>query len=113
MYGSSEAADTLLFCVDYGEAYHSFCTNAPIHGVSDSAVTGLTYTNIKVCKISGEVQEDETKLLYYKMYEWAFSSNLMDPMFEIFLVGLWICGQCVDCGVCGNDEDGGRVSQAW
>lgn len=61
--GCTGAADTMLFCVDCGEAYHSFCANAPVHSMTASAVAGWRCPNCKVCEISGDVPEEETHML--------------------------------------------------
>jgi len=40
--GSSGATDTMLFCVDCGEAFHSFCVNAPVQSMTEAAFSGFT-----------------------------------------------------------------------
>lgn len=37
---SSGSQDTMLFCVDCGEAFHSFCTQSPIFSMDADAVSG-------------------------------------------------------------------------
>jgi len=103
--GSSGASDTMLFCVDCGESYHSFCVNAPVHSMSKWSVAGWRCPNCKVCEISGDVPKDETSLIYCEMCDRAFSLPLLDPPLEKAPPGLWICGQCVDCKVCKNTAD--------
>ena len=103
--GSSGAADTMLFCVDCGEAYHSFCVNAPVHSMTKWAAAGWRCPNCKVCEISGDVPQDETRLVYCEMCDRAFSLQLLDSPLEKAPPGLWICGQCVDCKVCRNTAD--------
>ena len=103
--GSSGASDTMLFCVDCGESYHSFCANAPIHSMSEWAVAGWRCPNCKVCEISGEVPKDESNLIYCEMCDRAFSLHLLDPPLEEAPSGLFICGQCVDCKMCKNATD--------
>jgi len=111
--GSSGAMDTMLFCVDCGEAYHSFCCNAPIHSMSNSALLAWRCPNCKICEISGEVPEDETKLLYCEMCDRAFTLDLLDPPLKSVPTGLWICGQCVDCKECENKGEGANVSRKY
>ena len=103
--GSSGSQETMLFCVDCGEAYHSFCVNAPIHSMSESAALGWRCPNCKVCEISGDVPQDETSLVYCEMCDRAYSLHLLDPPLEKAPPGLFICGQCVDCKVCTNTAD--------
>jgi len=95
--GSSGAADTMLFCVDCGEAYHSFCANAPIFSMSTSAVANWRCPNCKVCEITGEVPLDETMLLYCEMCDRACTLTELDPPLSKVPEGLFICGLCIDC----------------
>jgi len=108
--GSSGSSETLLFCVDCGEAFHPFCVSAPIHSMSAAAVAAWRCPNCKTCEISGELPEDETRMLYCDMCDRAFSLDLLDPPLESAPSGLWICGQCVSCTSCNNEGDGDRVS---
>lgn len=111
--GSSGALDTMLFCVDCGEAYHSFCASAPIHSMNLAAAEGWRCPNCKVCEITGEVTTDELKLLYCEMCDRAFSIDSIDPPLTKVPSGLWICGQCVDCKKCNNSCDGWNVSRKY
>eukprot|EP00550_Attheya_septentrionalis_P001541 CAMPEP_0198291046 /NCGR_PEP_ID=MMETSP1449-20131203/8703_1 /TAXON_ID=420275 /ORGANISM="Attheya septentrionalis, Strain CCMP2084" /LENGTH=1902 /DNA_ID=CAMNT_0043989637 /DNA_START=351 /DNA_END=6059 /DNA_ORIENTATION=+ len=108
--GSSGATDTMLFCVDCGEAYHSFCANVPIHSMDTAAVSRWRCANCKVCEISGDVPDDETKMLYCEMCDRAFTRDLLDPPLKFVPSGLWICGSCVDCKTCNNECDNGKIS---
>ena len=111
--GSSGAADTLLFCVDCGEAFHSFCANAPIHSMSPSSVCGWRCPNCKCCECSGDVPQ-ETRMLYCEMCDRGFCLDLLDPPLSSAPPGLWICGQCVDCTSCGNtSEPSGASIRHW
>ena len=100
--GSSGASDTMLFCVDCGEAFHSFCVNAPIHSMDISSAAGWRCPNCKICEISGEAPQDELKMLFCEMCDRGFSLDLLDPPLSTAPEGLWICGQCVDCHKCKN-----------
>jgi F/Y-rich N-terminus/PHD-like zinc-binding domain/PHD-finger len=108
--GSSGAADTLLFCVDCGEAFHSFCVSAPVHSMEPSSVAGWRCPNCKICEISGDVPADETRMLFCEMCDRGFSLDLVDPPLTAAPTGLWVCGQCVDCKHCSNKEDDKGVS---
>ena len=103
--GSSGASDTMLFCVDCGEAFHSFCANAPIHSMEPSSVAGWRCPNCKICEISGVVPQDETRMVYCEMCDRAFCLDLLDPPLSSAPSGLWICGQCVECKDCGNTSE--------
>jgi len=111
--GSSGALDTMLYCVDCGEAYHSFCASAPIHSMNDASVEGWRCPNCKLCEISGEVTSDELKLIYCEMCDRAFTIDLISPPLEKAPTGIWICGQCVDCTKCKNTSDDGEVSRRY
>ena len=111
--GSSGALDTMLYCVDCGEAYHSFCASAPIHSMNDAAVEGWRCPNCKLCEISGEVTTDELQLVYCEMCDRAFTIDLISPPLEKAPSGLLICGQCVDCTKCKNVCDRGEVSRKY
>eukprot|EP00562_Extubocellulus_spinifer_P012734 CAMPEP_0178547080 /NCGR_PEP_ID=MMETSP0697-20121206/4490_1 /TAXON_ID=265572 /ORGANISM="Extubocellulus spinifer, Strain CCMP396" /LENGTH=1996 /DNA_ID=CAMNT_0020179701 /DNA_START=128 /DNA_END=6118 /DNA_ORIENTATION=- len=101
--GSSGASDTMLFCVDCGEAYHSFCANAPIYSMSASAAASWRCPNCKVCEITGDVPEDETMLLFCEMCDRACTLTELDPPLKQVPRGLFICGLCVDCKSCNNE----------
>jgi hypothetical protein len=108
--GSSGASDTMLFCVDCGEAFHAFCVSAPIHSMDRAGVSGWRCPNCKICEISGEVPQDELKMLYCEMCDRAFTTDLLDPPLKAAPEGLWICGQCVDCAACRNSSEKVGVS---
>jgi F/Y-rich N-terminus/PHD-like zinc-binding domain/PHD-finger len=112
--GSSGASDTFLFCVDCGEAFHTFCVGAPIHSMERSSASGWRCSNCKVCEISGDVPDDEKRMIYCEMCDRAFTLDLLEPQLISAPSGLWICGQCVDCKRCNNSaEKGGASLRFW
>jgi len=100
--GSSGAMDTLLYCVDCGEAFHSFCCHVPIQSMTALSLLGWRCPNCKVCEISGLVPIDDSRLLMCEMCDRAFSIDLINPPLTSAPKGLWICGFCVDCKHCSN-----------
>jgi hypothetical protein len=108
--GSSGASDTFLFCVDCGEAYHSFCANAPIHSMRACAVAGWRCPNCKICEVTGDVPYDENCMLFCDMCDRGFSLDSLDPPLREPPTGLWVCGQCVDCKECGNTSEKDGIS---
>ena len=111
--GSSGASDTMLFCVDCGEAFHSFCVAAPIHSMSAAAAAAWRCPNCKVCEITGGLPKDETKMLYCEMCDRAFSLEMLEPPLESVPSGLWVCGQCVSCESCNNKYDANHRSLTY
>lgn len=112
--GSSGAMDTMLFCVDCGEGFHSFCVNAPVHSMDQFSVSGWRCPNCKICEICGDVPQDETRMLFCEMCDRGFSLDLLDPPLAAAPPGLWICGQCVDCRDCRNTaEKDGTSLKHW
>lgn len=111
---SSGASDTMLFCVDCGESFHSFCVNAPIHSMDASSLAGWRCPNCKICEISGDAPQDELKMLFCEMCDRGFSLDLLDPPLSSAPPGVWICGQCVDCHKCRNTlEPNGSSLKHW
>ena len=53
--GSAGSSDCLLFCCDCGEAYHSFCAEAPISNMkSEYQINSWRCMNCKVCVLCGK-----------------------------------------------------------
>jgi len=112
--GSSGASDTMIFCVDCGEAFHSFCVNAPIHSMDSSSVAAWRCPNCKICEISGDAPQDELKMLFCEMCDRGFSLDLLDPPLSTAPSGIWVCGQCVDCRQCHQTLDSkGQSLRHW
>ena len=103
--GSSGAQDTMLFCIDCGEGYHSFCVNAPIMSMTEDSILAWRCPNCKIDEITGGAPLDETKLLYCEMCDRGFTLDLLDPPLRSVPPGLWICGNCVDCKDCHNTSE--------
>ena len=112
--GSSGASDTMIFCVDCGEAFHSFCVNAPIHCMDAAAVAAWRCPNCKICEISGDAPQEETKMIFCDMCDRGFNLDLLDPPLSKAPPGVWVCGQCVDCRECDNSlEPKGASLKHW
>lgn len=112
--GSSGATDTMLFCVDCGEAFHSFCANSPVFSMDAAAVASWRCPNCKICEISGDAPQDDLKMLFCEMCDRGFSLDLLDPPLAAAPPGVWICGQCVDCHACRNTlEPNGASLKHW
>ncbi len=77
--GSSGAPDTMLFCVDCGEAFHSFCCGAPVLSMDEIAAIGWRCPNCKLCEISGLCPQDENQIVYCDLCDRAFDVKLVFP----------------------------------
>uniref|UniRef100_A0A7S4J2A5 Histone-lysine N-methyltransferase n=2 Tax=Odontella aurita TaxID=265563 RepID=A0A7S4J2A5_9STRA len=110
---SSGASDTMLFCVDCGESYHSFCADVPVRSMTDWAVAGWRCPNCKICEIIGDVPEDENDMLICEMCDRAFTMSELSPPLKSVPSGLFICGQCVDCKSCNNKSEKGEISRRY
>jgi hypothetical protein len=77
--GSTGAPDTMLFCVDCGEAFHSFCCGAPVLSMDEIAVIGWRCPNCKLCEISGLCPQDENQIVYCDLCDRAFDVKLVFP----------------------------------
>ena len=100
--GSSGAADTLLFCVDCGEAFHNFCVGAPVSSMDEAAAAGWRCSNCKVCELSGRSPEIDTDLLYCEGCDRSYNMKEMHPPLLKPPDSRWLCGLCVECDACGR-----------
>jgi hypothetical protein len=84
--GSTGAPDTMLFCVDCGEAFHSFCCAAPVLSMDEMAVIGWRCPNCKLCEISGFCPQDENQIVYCDLCDRAFDVKLVFPPIGKYLL---------------------------
>ena len=59
--GSSGANDVMMFCIDCGEAFHSFCSGAPIECMDAVAIASWRCSNCKVCELTGMATKNEVR----------------------------------------------------
>ena len=97
--GSSGRAELMLFCIDCGEAVHSFCAEAPLALMTLTARAEWRCMNCKVCKCCQISQEtvELGKLLYCEGCDNAFHANCMVPKVPFLPEGSWFCADCVQC----------------
>lgn len=96
--GASSPDDLLLFCIDCGEAYHSFCVDAPITTMNQTAKLTWRCTNCKICEVCGSATiEDEATLVYCEACDKAFHFFCVEPKIYKLPEGSWFCASCMDC----------------
>lgn len=110
--GSSGRAELMLYCVDCGEAVHSFCSDAPLSLMSEEARAGWRCMNCKICKCCNVGSENEAlgKLLYCEGCDEAFHSKCVTPVVQTIPENSWFCGGCVKCRTCESDHTAVRDS---
>jgi hypothetical protein len=117
--GSSGRPELMLFCVDCGEAVHSFCCDAPLSIMPEEARAGWRCMNCKICKCCGVATENDVlgKLLYCDGCDHAFHPNCVQPKVPITPEGSWYCSGCVQCVTCVRVSDplevGDNAVKCW
>lgn len=104
--GTSGSLSSFIFCVDCGEAFHSFCAEAPVATMSDAAVSTWRCGNCKICETCGDANEAESeRLVYCESCDKAYHIDCLDPKLPKIPSSQWFCAACVSCKVgCLADE---------
>lgn len=102
--GSKGATDCMLFCVDCGECFHSFCANAPFSTMTASTRTNWRCSNCKLCYCCGVASKDDaTTLIYCECCDKSYHMLCLKPAINPGLVPEkinWYCADCVTCRYC-------------
>jgi len=114
--GSAGRPDMMLFCVDCGEAIHSFCADAPIGNMCVDSRLMWRCMNCKLCEIcQSNVEELQSgKLVYCEGCDEAFHLNCLRPVLPMIPKSSWFCMKCVHCKECQSvDESVSPNPSVW
>lgn len=113
--GCSGRAELLLFCVDCGEAVHSFCAEAPLSTMPEAARAGWRCMNCKICEVCHTNTENESvgKMLYCEGCDFAYHSHCLTPKVAALPEGSWYCADCVQCTACALLAPDGQRHPCW
>lgn len=101
---SSDAQQYFLYCMDCGEAFHSFCVDVPLREMVIENRRNWRCSNCKVCEICGDISdEDINNLIYCDKCDIAFHTMCLTPPMALTSdnqLKKWYCMECVDCKYC-------------
>ena len=105
--GSAGRPDMMLFCVDCGEAIHSFCADAPIGNMCADSRLMWRCMNCKICETcQSNVEELHTgPLVYCEGCDEAYHLNCLHPVLPMIPKSSWFCMKCVLCKECLSVDD--------
>lgn len=100
--GAAGRSEVMLFCVDCGEAVHTFCSDAPLSLMSEEARASWRCMNCKFCKVCSTSAENESvgKMLYCEGCDEAYHGNCLSPRLGAPPENSWYCADCVKCATC-------------
>jgi hypothetical protein len=117
--GAAGRSEVMLFCVDCGEAVHTFCCDAPLSLMSDEARAQWRCMNCKFCTVCCTSAENDVsgKMLYCEGCDEAYHCNCLSPKLELMPENSWYCANCVSCTTCASEQsstsDRGHVGKCW
>lgn len=97
--GSSGSPASMIFCVDCGECFHSYCLSVPVSNLSIDNLLYWRCTNCKICEVCGFASHaEEGSLLYCDGCDKAYHMYCLTPKLRaIQAESKWYCGECVEC----------------
>eukprot|EP01038_Epipyxis_sp_PR26KG_P012769 gene12769-17121_t len=97
--GSSGTVECMLFCMDCGECFHSFCIEAPLSYMSPQIQATWRCMNCKICEICClATDEDNRKLVFCEKCDKSFHTSCVDPPIVLTQHSLqFYCQACVTC----------------
>ncbi|RHY13328.1 hypothetical protein DYB36_000729 [Aphanomyces astaci] len=106
---SSGQTLAMVFCVDCGEGFHTFCLQPALDLEAKRSDKILEYwrcPNCKICEFCGRChQEDEAKLLVCDVCERGFHTFCLKPKLRDVPSGGFVCGSCIQCDSCSVPQD--------
>lgn len=107
--GSAGSSEMFIYCTDCGEAFHSFCADAPVALMKNRLQWRCV--NCKICETcldSTGSYEDE-QLLYCELCDNSYHLSCVVPKVESVPSTSWICHKCVACARCKDT----RICKSW
>ncbi|RHY27065.1 hypothetical protein DYB32_007073 [Aphanomyces invadans] len=108
---SSGQPQSMIFCVDCGEVFHTFCLQPALDILehtkhNDKILEYWRCPNCKICEFCGRCnQEDEAKLLVCDVCERGFHTFCLKPRLREVPSGGFVCGSCVQCETCSVTQE--------
>lgn len=103
--GSAGTNDMFIYCIDCGEAFHSFCVDIPLVTMSIRDRLNWRCVNCKICEVclmanNEDMSMDESQLIYCETCDKAFHLGCLTPVLSEVPGTSWICGDCCKCETC-------------
>ena len=101
--GSADQVNHFLFCIDCGEAFHSFCVDAPMSTMGPQERSSWRCTNCKVCECCATATEsDSASLVFCEICDRSYHMSCLTPPCTELPTNLWICHHCTRCKICSS-----------
>jgi hypothetical protein len=102
---SAGSSEFFMYCSDCGEAFHSFCIDAPLSSMSDMDKNYWRCVNCKFCIVCSVATEEECnggRMVYCELCDNAFHMGCLNPVLTTVPVEsvAWYCSDCVKCKIC-------------
>ena len=94
--------ESLLFCVDCGEAFHYYCVNRDSH-LEAKESHAWRCPNCQICELCGKTHDDES-LVICDVCDLAFGMRCIYPVLAPGSECNFMCGTCVHCPDCKGSE---------
>ena len=103
--GSAGTSEMFIYCIDCGEAFHSFCVDIPLVTMSKRDRLHWRCVNCKICEIclianNESMTVDDSQLIYCETCDKAFHLGCLTPVLSEVPGTTWICGDCIKCETC-------------
>lgn len=107
--GSSGSSEMFIYCTDCGEAFHSFCADAPIALMTNRLQWRCV--NCKICEtcLDSTGNYEDEQLLYCELCDKSYHLSCVIPKVDSVPSTSWICHNCVACNRCKDT----RMSKSW